>query len=144
MNSANRDKALAQKAMDNLLVDLLIREQPFAAVRLTKISRLPGNRPCWYLWTEDNQGVYQLELQDVGQVHHGRPAGANHFLELEADFILHYFPFSEIVAVAASIQEFSAHEAVTKLAEGQKSDRKNHGGANQLAGKPAPCFFCRE
>ena len=132
MNSANRDKALARKAMDNLLVDFLIREQPFATVRLTKISRLPGNRPCWYLWTEDNKGVYQLELQDVGQVHHGRPAVANPFLEVEADFILQYFPFSETVAVAARIHKFSALEAVTKLAKGQRSDRKNHRGAQAL------------
>jgi hypothetical protein len=98
MNSANHDKALAQKAMDKLLVDLLSREPLFEAVRVTQITRLDSDIPCWYLWTEDNQGVYQLELQDVSQVHCGREAVAHSVLEMEADFVLRYLPFSEASA----------------------------------------------
>lgn len=101
MNSSNHDKALAQKAMDKLLVDLLSRDQVFQAVRVTQVTRMDGDLPCWYLWTEENHGVYQLELQDVGQVCCGRQAVAKPFLEMEADFVLRYFPFSDSEASAA-------------------------------------------
>lgn len=100
MNSKNHDKALAQQAMDKLLVDLLIREQVFEAVQVTQITRLEGDHPCWYLWTENNQGVYQVELQGIGQVLCGRQAVAKPFLDMEADFVIRYIPFSEAATVS--------------------------------------------
>lgn len=101
MNSANHDKALAQKAMDRMLVDLILHEEIFDAIRVTQITRLDGDRPRWYLWTEDNQGVYQLELKDVGQVLCGGHTVAKPSLAMEADFVLQYLPFAETGVAAA-------------------------------------------
>ncbi len=98
MINANHDKVLAQNAMDRLLVDFLIREQVLEAVRVTQITRLDGDNPCWYLWTEDNRGVYKLELKDVGQVLCGGHALAKPLLAMEADFVLQYLPFAEAPA----------------------------------------------
>lgn len=47
MTSTNHVKALAQKGMGNLLVALLIREQVNEAMRVTRITRLDGDRFCW-------------------------------------------------------------------------------------------------
>lgn len=115
MNSANHEKALAQKAMDNLLVDLLCREQAFEAVRVTRITRLHGGRPCWHLWTEDNQGVYQVELQDVGQVFCGSTAVIKPFLEMEADFIIRYIPFAETETDSQEPHIFLTQDTVANL-----------------------------
>lgn len=100
MSSTNHDKTLAQRAMDNLLVDFLCHEPVFEAVRVTQITRLESDPPYWFLWTEDNQGVYQLELQGVGQALCGMPTVAGSVREMEADFVIRFVPFAQTKTVA--------------------------------------------
>ena len=132
MNCANHGKALAQKAMDNLLVDLLCREQAFEAVRVTRITRLHGDRPCWHLWTEDNQGVYQLELQEVGQVFCGSMVEIKPFLEMEADFIIRYIPFAESETDSQEPHFFLTQDAVANLPGAKSIDTGWHARKSAL------------
>ena len=95
MNSTKRERVLAQKAMDSLLLDYMLCEPLFQEICVTQITRMDGESPCWYLWGDNNQGVYQLKLQNVGQVICDGEIPENTCQEMEAEFVLQYLPFGE-------------------------------------------------
>lgn len=98
MRRVKRDWVLAQKAMGKLLVDLLSRDLRSAAGCVTHVTRVDSDCPCWYLWTDDNLGVFQVRLKDAGQVFCGKEADAYSSQEMEADFVIQYLPCSDVAA----------------------------------------------
>lgn len=77
---------LARRVMEDMFVQLFWEEQACRRIGFKNISRLIGEMPGWYLWTDSRKGAYLLELRRI------KPSDSR---IIKAYFLLRYYPSPE-------------------------------------------------
>ena len=83
MPSWQEDVGRVRQAMEDMLTSLFHDPQACRKIGFTNIRRLIGFIPGWYLWTEEHQGAFLLELMRLRSLNHRFIA---------AYFLIRYYP----------------------------------------------------
>jgi hypothetical protein len=106
---------LVRRVMEDMFILLFFEEQAHHRIGFTKISRLIGQEPGWYLWTKERKGAYLLELIDIEDFHREARLvdmpNLNIHPAVRAEFIVRYYPSPE----EPSFNDFAFIERETRL-----------------------------